>query len=166
MTYPQNQGYPQQRSTLLPILLGAAVVAIAVLTTLLLKNNKAIASSPTEQDSPAVTSPLSSQNLTCDQAFEERGATKSFAKEICADTQPGGQAERMVAGQVCEGYGTVTYDNQTNVWIKKNFSENGKVAFYAYCYPNGADIRFAPFFVGSELSPVNQQVFTVVYPTK
>lgn len=111
-----------------------------------------------------VVAPLSSQNLACMDAFVERGATATFAAEICANPQPGGQAKRMVAGEVCEGFGTVTYDNQANVWIKENFSEDGKVAFYAYCYPNGADIKDAPFFAGSELSPVTGQPFNVIFP--
>jgi hypothetical protein len=101
-------------------------------------------------------------DATCQKAFIDRGASAALSADICAD-EGSGPATRMVANEVCSGWGTVTFDADDTVRIVKNFSLNGSKAFYAYCYPNGSDIRFAPFFLGAEVSPVTGKPFKVIY---
>lgn len=104
----------------------------------------------TPQDVESDSIPLVDEVCIAD--FVDAGASYSFAKTICSDNDDDGYAWRLDAGQHCNGWGTIVYDNDSDVEIVFNF-DAPIVASYSYCYPDGSDIRNAPFFVGAELNP-------------
>jgi len=98
---------------------------------------------------------------TCIAEFVDAGASYSLAKAICSDDDDDGYAWRLEAGQHCDGWGTVVYDNDSDVEIMFDF-DAPIIASYSYCYPDGSDIRNAPFFVGAELNPFGNP-FDIVF---
>lgn len=63
------------------------------------------------------------------------------------------------------GYGTLTFDSETRVWVLSKFIVPS-TACYAFDYSGREKgVENAPFFVGSELNPVNGKPFLVCYET-
>lgn len=63
------------------------------------------------------------------------------------------------------GYGTLTFDSETRVWILSKFVVPS-TACYAFDYSGREKgVQNAPFYVGSELNPVDGKPFTICYDT-
>lgn len=63
------------------------------------------------------------------------------------------------------GYGTLTFDAETRVWILSKFVVPS-TACYAYDYTGREKgVQNAPFYVGSELNPVDGKPFSICYDT-
>jgi hypothetical protein len=97
----------------------------------------------------------------CYTDFIKAGASSTFAETICADNDDDEYASRLAAGQHCSGWGTIVFDNDSDVEILYDF-DAPNIASYTYCYPDGSDIRNAPFFIGAELAPTGKP-FDIIF---
>ncbi len=81
---------------------------------------------------------------------------------ICNAPVSGAPAQRMESGDKI-GFGTITFDAETRVWILEKFIVPS-YANYSYDYTGREfNVLDAPFVVGSELNPVNGEMFTICW---
>ena len=65
------------------------------------------------------------------------------------------------------GYGTITWDAETRVWILEDFVCDGPYCYtYDACRDPEAAIELQPFYLGYELSPVTGEKFDLCYDFK
>lgn len=84
---------------------------------------------------------------------------------VCKAPVSGAPAAPVQAGSHV-GFGTITFDAETRVWILENFIVPSTFASYSYDYTGREqNVLDAPFVTGGQLSPVNQQPFNICWDT-
>ena len=82
---------------------------------------------------------------------------------VCKAPLSGAPAQPVQAGSRV-GFGSITFDSETRVWILENFIVPSTSANYSYDYTGREqNVLDAPFVTGGQVSPVNQQPFNICW---
>ncbi|MDD4382071.1 MAG: hypothetical protein PHE21_01860 [Candidatus Dojkabacteria bacterium] len=103
-----------------------------------------------------------------DQCFvqaESLGIPTDIATYICTMPQNNQKAPEQMPSKSKVTFGSITFDSETRVWVLRNFIVPNQ-ANYTFDH-SGRERRIlgAGFYTGSELSPVNGDMFKVCYDT-
>lgn len=109
--------------------------------------------------------------LTAPRTVENTGNNDSYAPNNDGSVGTDPQTRRVDISCVQRanfgekvGFGTVTWDNETRVWVLEDFTCEGPYCFtYDACRDPEAAIELQPFFLGYELSPVTGKKFEICH---